>query len=185
MNLVGEDWAVDVAKKAMASGHKPDQRRLDRPMNVKGVGTGKNSATWEVTIPIAVADDDGTSVHTFTAPSVSGPGKDLPALLGLQSMSRQKGVLEMTEGAEYLTFPGPGGYTINWSPGTRRYKLERAESGHLILPCDSFQNVGTNTGGVPGKTISFHAQVPVVQPNPVEAPDCETMITQSMESLSL
>ena len=155
-NLVGETWARNMAKKALAAGHKPKEQRMDKPLNVAGVGTGTNSAEWEVNIPIAVGnDDDHTIIDEFRAPSVTGPGKDLPALLGLKSMSLKKGVLEMTDGEEYLTFPGPGGYKIEWSPGTRRMKLERAPSGHLVLPCDSFERVSPNTGGLPEKVTTF------------------------------
>ena len=158
MNLVGETWALQMAQKAIDAGLQPEEKRLDRPINVKGVGTGQNSAVWELTIPIAVDGENGNAnVATFTAPTVSGEGKDLPALLGLQSMSRNNGVLEMAEGREYLTYPGPGGYTINWSPGTKRYKLERAESGHLILPCDSFDKLERQVGGLPGKNMDFLA----------------------------
>ena len=58
-----------------------------------------------------MTDGEGNAaVHTYEAPAVTGAGRDLPALLGLRSMSKQKGVLEMTEGQEYLTYPGPGGY---------------------------------------------------------------------------
>ena len=71
-------------------------------------------------------------------------------------MSRQNGVLEMAPGSEHLTLPGPGGYTINWSPGTVRYKLEKAISGHLLLPCDEFNKVSQETGGVEEPRMTFY-----------------------------
>ena len=71
-------------------------------------------------------------------------------------MSRQNGVLEMAHGNEYLTLPGPGGYTINWSPGTIRYKLEKAMSGHLLLPCDEFGRVSKNVGGLEEPKMTFY-----------------------------
>ena len=161
-NLVGETWAIEMAKKAIESGHRPNQAKLETPLNVAGVGNGTNSAEWEVHLPIAIdVQGDGTRISEFRAPSVGGPGKDLPALLGLGSMSRQHGVLEMTEGQEFLTFPGPGGYQVEWSPGTRRYKLERASSGHLILPCDAFNKVAKNLGGLEEKQTSFYSGNPV------------------------
>jgi hypothetical protein len=158
-NLVGEQWVIDMAKKALKAGCKPEQRRMTRPLTVQGVGSGSNKAEWEISMPIAVTDttngDPTTKVYDYKAPTVAGAGKNLPALLGLQSMSRQCGVLEMKDGEEYLTFPGPGGYQIEWSPGTRRYKLERAPSGHLILPCDSFQEVKPAKGGLTTTTNEF------------------------------
>jgi hypothetical protein len=160
-NLVGETWAVEMARKALNAGHRPGQVKLDIPLDVAGVGKGTNSAEWEVHIPIAIDEQgDGTKMSEFRAPSVGGPGKALPALLGLRSMSRQGGVLEMAEGREYLTFPGPGGYQVEWSPGTRRYKLERAISGHLILPCDAFDRVSQKQGGLEETRTSFYTGTP-------------------------
>ena len=63
-------------------------------------------------------------------------------------MSKQNGVLEMAPGHEFLMMPGPGRYNVNWSPGAVRYKLERAPSGHLILPCDAFAKLQGNHGGL-------------------------------------
>ncbi len=81
-------------------------------------------------------------------------------MLGLKSLSRQNSVLEMSKGNEYLTLPGPGGYTVNRSPGTVRYKLERSISGHLILPCDEFNKVTKNSGGVEEPRMTFFGQAP-------------------------
>ena len=93
-------------------------------------------------MPTALVDTEGNSyLREFRPPVIGGAGTALPALLGLQSMSRQNNALEMAPVSERLTFPGPGGHTINWSPGAARYKLEKATSGHLILPCDEFEKV--------------------------------------------
>ena len=65
-------------------------------------------------LPIAVPDpsEDNFAVnHTFEAPVVEGPGgEDLPALLGLKSISARSGVIETVTGSQKLSFPGPGGY---------------------------------------------------------------------------
>jgi hypothetical protein len=71
-------------------------------------------------------------------------------------MARQNGVLEMGDGHEYLTFPGPGGYSIEWSPGTKRYALERAISGHLLLPCDEFDKVAPKKSGLIEPMTTFY-----------------------------
>ena len=91
------------------------------------------------------------------APIVGASGSDLPALLGLRSMRAKGAVLEMTPGKEYLTFPGPGGYKIDWSPGTLRFRLEQAPSGHLIIPCGAFNRLGKQEGGLPHRPTTFHA----------------------------
>ena len=61
-------------------------------------------------------------------------------------MKGKQGVLEMSEGKERLTFPGPGGYKIEWSPGTLYIPLVAAPSGHLIMPCGDFDKVSTSSG---------------------------------------
>ena len=122
---------------------------MAQPLKVAGVGTGSNSAEWEIQVPIAACDSEGSVItHAYKAPVVRGEGKELPALLGLQSMSRQNSALETAPGNEFLTMPGPAGYIVNWSPGAVRYKLERAPRGHLILPCDVFTKLQKNSGGV-------------------------------------
>ena len=146
-----------MAKEALAAGHEVAQGKLPKPMRVAGVGQGTDRAEWEVHVPTAFIDEENHgTLHEFRSPVIGGSGKELPALLGLQSMSRQNGVLEMAPGNEHLTLPGPGGYTINWSPGTVRYKLEKAISGHLILPCDAFDKVNSEASGfVEPKMIFF------------------------------
>ena len=138
-NLVGSQWLRSVEKQALSNGFRTQECDLSRTFQVQGVGTGTIKTNVEVRLPIAVIDEHGVpKLQFYQAPIVNGPGKSLPALLGLNSMSRHRGVLEMTDGHEYLTFPGPGGYCIRWSEDTRRYKLVRAPSGHLILPCDEY-----------------------------------------------
>ena len=68
-------------------------------------------------------------------------------------MAQKDGVLEIKEGAEYLTFPGPGGYEIVWQPGAVRIKLEKAPSGHLVIPTDSFDEVPKKPSTIPEKEM--------------------------------
>lgn len=67
----------------------------------------------------------------------------------------------MEDGKERLSFLGPGGYSIIWSPGTQHVPLVSAPSGHLVIPLDEFSN------GVPEKPKVFHA----VAENDVENED--------------
>jgi hypothetical protein len=163
-NLAGETWIRGMVDKAIKAGHKVSQCRLPKPMKVAGVGNGTNKAEWEIHLPIALGDaDQGTALHEYRVPVVGDSGKDLPALLGLQSLARQNCILEMAPGNEHLTLPGPGGYTINWSPGTIRYKLEQSPSGHLILPCDEFLKVSKTHGGVKEPMMTFFGTKPVIK----------------------
>ena len=196
-NLAGGKWARAMAEKALRAGHTPSQSRMSRPISVQGVGEGTQRAVWETTVPIAGPHADNDSVaglYKFEAPTVDGSGADLPALLGLRSMSSHSGVLEMAEGKEMLTFPGPGGYKIEWSPGTTHFKLEKAPSGHLVMPCDTFDRVQPTRGGVQdGQMMLYTAEpantAPNTEPTTVESPPepepvapAHTLNTDSVEA---
>ena len=47
-----------------------------------------------------------------------------------------------------MAFPGKGGYKIEWSEGTKLLPLETSPSGHLVIPCDSFQDATTGSSHV-------------------------------------
>ena len=47
----------------------------------------------------------------------------------------------LRKGKELLVFPGPGGYKIEWSPGTKLLPMVPAPSGHLVVPCDRFSEL--------------------------------------------
>ena len=145
-NLVGSNWAETQARLALSAGRKSYKTRLAAPMIIRGVGNGAQSCTDLTTIPIAIpwTPDPATPESTqprrfaFEAPVVEGAGKELPALLGLKSLTAQNAILQMGEGREMLSFPGPGGYTIEYSPGSVHIPLHRAPSGHLCFRADSF-----------------------------------------------
>ena len=54
-------------------------------------------------------------------------------------------VILLWKGKEIVVFVGPGGYNIEWSPGTKLLPMIPAPSGHLVTPCDKFDEVGTTT----------------------------------------
>ena len=144
----------------MQSRMAPTQSRLATPLSIQGVGNGSQSCVWKASIPIAVpGDDQQATLHTFEAPTVEGTGKDLPALLGLKSMKEKKAVLETSADGPYLTFPGPGGYKVEWSPGSLRIPLATAPSGHYVIPCDQFHLLSRKAGGVPDTHSALHAHL--------------------------
>ena len=84
-------------------------------------------------------------MDTHTADIATGSGADLPALLGSVSMQEKDAVIILRTGKEMNVFPGPGGYKIEWSPGTKRLPMIPAPSGHLVIPCDKFEEVDKHT----------------------------------------
>ena len=55
-------------------------------------------------------------------------------------MQGKDSVLILRKGKEMIAFPGPGGYKIEWSPGTKLLPMTAAPSGHLVIPCDYFDD---------------------------------------------
>jgi len=160
-NLMGAKLAKQLAQLAVDSGYQPRQWKMTEPLEVAGVGNGTHTAEWCLSIPIALEGEDGSTAtaHALETPVVEGAGDDIPGLLGLRSMRARRGVLEMTEGKEYLTFPGPGGYTITWSPGTVRLPLHTTPSGHLAVPIDSFGKVKLSAESVSELGLTFHTHM--------------------------
>ena len=127
---------------------------------------------WQGTVPIAVEGEYpsgfGVNVQSFECPIVEGDGgEDLPALLGLKSMSEKNAILEMTPGKESLIFPGPGGYEIKLAPGYTKIPLQRAPSGHLCIPTGNFNaqpstsssSSSSSSAGLPRQHLTLHAQL--------------------------
>ena len=159
-NLTGKKIARAMAQVALGAGYPPAQWRMDTPLQIAGIGSGAQDCNWETRLPICIADSEGgsESVHHFETPTVEGAGENLPALLGLKSISHKQGVLETAAGKERLSFPGPGGYEIQWSPGTEHFDLKSAPSGHLVIPLGKFENISHQQGGIPKGGTVFHAR---------------------------
>ena len=53
-------------------------------------------------------------------------------------MEARDAVIILRDGNKCMAFPGPGGYRIEWSDGTKIIPLDSSPSGHLVIPCDTF-----------------------------------------------
>jgi hypothetical protein len=63
-------------------------------------------------------------------------------------MSNANAVIIMNKGKEYMALPGEGGYTVNWSPGTKIMPLHKTESGHYVVACDEYTTLNTESNRV-------------------------------------
>ena len=161
-NLAGAKWVKAQAAQAKLNNHSSKNQRMKTPLGVSGVGNGSQKCTWQGQVPIAVEGEypsgHSTCVHQFECPIVEGEGgEDLPALLGLKSMSEKNAILEMTPGKECLIFPGAGGYEIKLAPGFTRIPLVKAPSGHLCVPTDKFSS--SSSSGLPKQEFTLHSRV--------------------------
>ena len=126
-SLSGDQWVNRSKEIGEKFGHGSSVKQLDRPFGIEGVGQGTNNVQQSAVIPIALQHG---IVGTFTTNVVAQ--SPIPALCGLNPMISQRTILDLVNGKMILL--GEGGYNLNLSPGSVVLDLERAPTGHLILP---------------------------------------------------
>ena len=110
-NLLGSEIARRLVKRALETGHRPEQGKLKNPLTIQGVGNGCQECKWEINCPIVVPLRGGSAkLHNLRSPMVEGTGSHLPGLLGLETLEAQGAILDM--GRKMLIFPGSGDVKI-------------------------------------------------------------------------
>ena len=142
INIIGGNTEREFALEAERHGYKTSYEQRKHRLNVNGVGSGSAPCDEEAHLPIAVQfEDHPATLDNYKANIANGSGSDLPAILGSQSMQDKDAVILLRKGKEMIVFPGPGGYKIEWSPGTKRLPMVPAPSGHLVIPCDKYDEI--------------------------------------------
>ena len=143
-NLCGDRWAQRVASAAVQHRLQPGQQKLPKPLEVGGVGNGTQKAFWEATLPLALpiaSESGGSSIQSMAVPMVDQ--SDLPCLWGLTSLTNNRAIVDLTTNRLHLC--GPGDAQITLPPGTTTVQMEREpSSGHLIVPCDLYEEASRN-----------------------------------------
>ena len=176
-NLCGDKWAKEVAKLAARNGHRPTYEKRPRPLKVSGVGNGSQECHYDCTLPVALqqANQGQTCVGNITVPAVHN--SDLPGLLGLTALRKNRAVLDFN--TLRLHFCGPGECELERAlpPGTDSFQLELAPSGHIVLPCCEYQVGSTSTehsltliSRTAGSSGSRMAEAAAIPPPPPPAP---------------
>jgi len=137
-NLMGSEWFARQSMRARQHGKQPQVTPLNNALNIEGVGSGSQQCVDKGTVACALRDGTET---TFSAPIV--PNSEIPALLGLESLSQKRALLDTYSKKLYLV--GPGGYSIKLSPGSTVLDLQSAPSGHLLLPVSEFDKLQPST----------------------------------------
>ena len=154
INIVGCNTERDFSLEAEKHGYTTKYEQRKHQLNVNGVGAGSAPCNEVAPIPIAVAyEDTPGSIDEYRTNIATGSGADLPAILGLASLQEKDAVIVLRKGKEFLAFPGPGGYKIQWSPGTRLLPMTPSPSGHLVVPCDRFDKVADNATANADSTV--------------------------------
>ncbi len=143
-NLSGDAWAKGVAQAAARRGHVPSYERRPRPLKVSGVGQGTQDCNYDCKLPVAFKQLNGSTVSMghITTPTVQG--SELPGLLGLTALRKNRAVLDFQKMELYFCGPGDYDITSGLPPGTDGFQLEVAPSGHLVLPCCEYESGTVN-----------------------------------------
>ena len=132
-NLAGSEFMKRICSRATKYGQNCSHQKLQRPLTVEGVGKQSDETEAECTAPICLSDG---RTGTFTTPVI--PDSALPALLGLNTLRKERALIDCFN--QQIIFIGAGGYRLQASPGSRTYELKTAKSGHLLLPCDCWDD---------------------------------------------
>ena len=136
-NLAGDEWVRQQAAMAIRAGLRPEQRRRERPLTVRGVGQGGEKCLHNCILPVSLLNATGQRVTgTFDTPTV--PHSQLPALLGLNAARESRMLIDTMRNAIYMV--GPGDYDLMQAlpPGTQQFNCILAPSGHMMIPCAEF-----------------------------------------------
>ena len=149
-NLCGSHWLISLCKVARQFGSGEEFYSLSKVLGVEGVGKQAQEVTHGVRVPIAL---DSCSDQTFyNSPVVQD--SFIPALLGLKSLEDKESVLDMRV-SERKLYCGP--VQIVPQPGCVVHQLVPAASGHLLLPCDNFNDKYSAASADKKPTKSFHS----------------------------
>ena len=136
-NLAGDAWVKDQATVAVDNKRKPEQYKRERPLSVSGVGNGSQSCEFNCRLPIAIPNQSGKFTKgTFDTPTV--PKSMLPALLGLDSTRRCRGIIDTNTLVLHLCGPGDYDLMAALPAGTESIQCKIAPSGHMVIPCAEF-----------------------------------------------
>ena len=150
-NICGSEWSREHEAESIRHGFYPEYTKRDKPMRCSGVGTGSQTADWNVRHRICLGTGDGR-IDNYEAPEL--PDSKTPALLGQISMRKLRTLIDTFSHKMYLV--GPGGYEIRLSPGSEMLPLEESPMGHLMLPCSRFeQSNKRRQQGPPQPAVSF------------------------------
>ena len=132
LNLAGQEWIERQAVLAQGAGLTVIWTDLKQAMSVEGVGKGAQPCGGAARVPIKLQNGEET---LFETPWIAGSA--IPALLGLETLRKKQAVMDCYNGILYLV-AGNGSYKMSLPKGSTTLKLERAPSGHWLLPCSEW-----------------------------------------------
>jgi hypothetical protein len=105
-NLCGEKWTKEVAIAAARRGQHPVCERRPRPLRVSGAGAGHQSCESGCKLPVASRRAAGRTISIGDVTTPAGLGSDLPGLLGLSAIRKNRAILDFNTLKFYFCGPG-------------------------------------------------------------------------------
>jgi hypothetical protein len=107
--------------------------------SIDGVGSQPSTCSTTAVVPIALPE--GT-LATFSTSLIDQ--SDVPALWGLNSMTEKAALVDTLHNQVILV--GRGGFEMKLSPGSTVLQCQRSPTGHMMLPCSSWEAVNKHLG---------------------------------------
>jgi hypothetical protein len=119
------------AKIALENGQGSEFKSLQNRTSIEGVGGTPSHCSQTGTVPIRLSNG---MVSSYKATIIED--SDVPALLGLETMTKERVLLDLIHD-RYIKV-GPGGFKLELSPGSTVLELKRAPTGHIMLPATNW-----------------------------------------------
>ena len=164
-SIIGSLLARALASKAKDAGMKVEQVLFEKPMKIGGVGSGTQECRYALKTTLAVnhIGSDESHPHTWSAPIVEGDGSHLPGLLGMDSLEKNRGIVDV--GGGRLIYPGPGEVQIILPPGSIEMPIVKSPSGHPCVVVDQFAKLPRQQAGGVKEAVPTLAVTPVAKPS--------------------
>ena len=99
---------------------------------MSGVGHGSQAAPYDCTLPISLRQADDQTVSTGTVTTLAVANSDLPGLLGLNALRKNRAVIDFSTLKMYFAGPRECDLGRALPPGTDCFQCELAPSGHMV-----------------------------------------------------
>ena len=140
-NLSGDVTVKRMAALANARGHGTEYKKLAKVASIDGVGSSASTCSETASVPIALPNGQ---LASYNAALIEG--SEVPALLGLTSMTEKRILVDLIH--DQMILVGKGGFEMKLSPGSEVLQCQRSPTGHLMLPCSHWDKLKSFKTGV-------------------------------------
>ena len=142
-NACGDRWAKEALRVARENGHPGEFKKRNTTLHLEGVGHGSQVCDHDVFVPGVMPTTDGNGFRcVYQGPVI--PDSDVPALFGLEPMSKLNTIIDCKTKRLHFLPSGDGTWERHLPPGTRTVQGELSPTGHLMLPFAEYLRIQKN-----------------------------------------